>query len=281
MGVSALSRFEAETCFPPDSPIERRMMLLLDEGPGVGTAAGFLPPMSWQDAMEIARTERKLLARRPILVVPQAQVGRRRADMLVLTRSRLARHGWYGDPASAFFIECDGKDHHSATAEQIRDDLQREREIHRATRLDMLRFSGAEINFRSHQVHQVLVARIEAMHAVHEFGEDVRDEAERVLRYVRRVSCHPALRTEYQARNRPPAPNRYDEGDSTGESYTSEDDFESDAFEAMRDAVARLRHAAARCRLAGPAWEDEDVLPDRRCHPIGEIVVSLLRGETH
>jgi hypothetical protein len=129
------------------------MMSLLDEGPGVGTAAGFLPPMSWQDAIEIARTERELLARRPILVVPQAQVGHRRADMLVLTRSRLARPGWHGDPAPAFFIECDGKDHHGATAEQIRDDLLREREIHRATGLDMLRFSGAEINFRPHQVH--------------------------------------------------------------------------------------------------------------------------------
>lgn len=277
MGVSALSRFEAETCFPPDSPIERHMMMLLDEGPGVGTAAGFLAPMSWQAAIEIARTERELLARRPILVVPQAQVGRRRADMLVLTRSRLARPGWHGDRASAFFIECDGKDHHGATAEQIRDDLLREREIHRATGLDMLRFSGAEINFRPHQVHQVLAARVEAMHALHEFGEDLRAEAERVFRYVGHVSCHPALRTEYQARNRPSAPDRYDESDPTGESFMSEGDLDCDAFEAMRDAVARLRHAAARCRLDGPAWEDEDAFPDRGFRPIGEIIAGLIR----
>jgi hypothetical protein len=277
VGVSALSRFEAETCFPPDSPIERHMMSLLDEGPGVGTVAGFLPPMSWHAAIEIARTERELLARRPILVVPQAQVGRRRADMLVLTRSRLARPGWHGDPASAFFIECDGKDHHGATADQIRDDLQREREIHRATGLAMLRFSGAEINFRPHQVHQVLAARVEAMHALHEFGEEVRDEAERVFRHVGRVSCHPALRTEYQARNRPPPPDRYDESDPTGERYASEGDLEWDAFEAMRDAVARLRHAAARCRLGGPQWEDEEAFPDRRFRPIGDVLAGLIR----
>ena len=277
MGAIALSRFEAEACFPPDSPIERRMMSLLDEGPGVGTAAGFLPPMGWRAAIDLARSERELFARRPILVVPQAQVGRRRADMLVLTRSRLARPGWHGDAASAFFIECDGKDHHGATAEQIRDDLQREREIHRATGLDMLRFSGAEINFRPHQVHQVLAARVEAMHALHEFGEDLRDEAERVFRHVGRVSCHPALRTEYQARNRPPAPDRDDEDDPTFEGDANEGDPDWDAFEAMRDAVARLRHAAGRCRLAGPAWEDEDAFPDRGFRPIGDIVAGLIR----
>lgn len=277
MGAIALSRFEAEACFPPDSPIERRMMSLLDEGPGVGTAAGFLPPMGWRDAIDLARSERELFARRPILVVPQAQVGRRRADMLVLTRSRLARPGWHGNSASAFFVECDGKEHHSATAEQIRDDREREREIHSATGLDMLRFSGAEINFRAHQVHQVLAARVEAMHALHEVGEEVRDEAERVFRCVGRVSCHPALRTEYQARNRPPAPDRYDEGDPTGESYASEGDLEWDPFEALRDALARLRHAAARCRLNGAEWQDEDAFPDRGFRPIGEILAGIMR----
>jgi hypothetical protein len=198
--------------------------------------------------------------------------------MLVLARGRQALPGWHGSAAHAFFVECDGDEHHGLASGNLREDLRREVEIRRETNLDLLRFSGAEIDLRPHQVHQVLAARVEAMAALHEFGEDLRHGIGRVLRLVGTVSCHPALRVEDTVRNRPAAADPYDPFDSAGEQYDCEAGFDPalEPFEGLRDALARLRHAVALLRRGGGAWEDEDDLPAGRFQPLGHVIDSIL-----
>jgi hypothetical protein len=71
------------------------MLRILEDGPGSGTCVGFLPPMMVREALSIVRDEGDLLARRPMLVIPQAGVDRYRADMLVVTNTMCGRPPWF------------------------------------------------------------------------------------------------------------------------------------------------------------------------------------------
>jgi hypothetical protein len=253
------------------------MLAILEDGPGCGTKAGFLPPQLVAEALNAAQGDDELFTRHPLLVVPQAALGSLRADVLVMTRSRLGRSHWHGRAAHAFLVECDSLEFHAG---RVQEDLARERAIRRTTGLDFLRFSGAEINFRPHQVHQVLAARVEAMHALHEFGDAIQSYATRVIEHVGAVSCHPALRTEYQARNSPEEADLYDSFDPQGEHYNSPPDIDCDPFEAMRDAVARLRHRISYLRLAGPGWEPGDTFPERTPRSLGTVLAGIMARMT-
>ena len=291
MGVAVLSRREIVDRLPPESPIEDRMLSILEDGPGFGTRAGYVECRDWQTGLHALREEPELLKRHPLLALPQIGVLRYRADVLVVARTPYAKPGWHGDQEHAFFIECDGEEFHGADA--LPNDLRREREVARETGLPVLRFSGSEINFRPSEVYTVLEAKIEAMTAMQEFGPGVLPEPllAGLRREVAALSGHPALRRQYHGRNAPPVPDSFHPSDPFGAAFRAEADTELDPFHALRSFQAALRHEVAHQRLAelqrnfarqrtdGP-FLTEGLRGNDECsmRPLGDIMADVVSG---
>lgn len=80
-----------------------------------------------------------------VLIVPQVQIGRYRADFVLFATVEQIITG--DDRHYALLrvvIECDGHDHHDLTKEQARHDRQRDRWM-QSKGLSVLRFTGSEI----------------------------------------------------------------------------------------------------------------------------------------
>jgi hypothetical protein len=203
MSTQVLSLSEYERRFQCESPIERKMLEMLNDGPAVGTTAGLLPPMPWFEAIQLMRESDELGARHPLIIVPQAKFKDHRVDMLVLTRSRWNLLLDRRNIAISFIIECDGVEFHGVISGKIGSDVARESRLYKEAGLDILRFSGAEINFCKDEIFHIISARIEVMHALQNFGENIRSVAESVLAQINRSCCNPVFRPQYHQRNCP------------------------------------------------------------------------------
>jgi hypothetical protein len=289
MGLERLDRRDGGLL--SESPVETAMTHILEEGPGLATRAGFYRADGWRAALHELEADPEPLLRHRMVVFPQAGIRSFRADFMVVVGGR-------GDPfrvanaaRHAFIVECDGREYHASSAEAA-EDLKRESLIRRTTGLDVLRFSGPEILYRSGFVSLVLGARAEALAAVHELGWDVvgRDAA-RILRCVSGLSSHFLLRREYVARNTafPPDPWRVE--DPAGEQFSSASltrDAELDPFVDLRVAVARLRHTVAQARqislpIAASSWdEDLEGRPRHIGHAVAAITARIIeRASSH
>lgn len=87
------------------------------------------------------------LSRRYLVIVfQQPTLGCHRPDFLVVVTAPGADPSQTSWADRAFLLECDGDGFHS-TPEQVRADLLREKELRGRTRLEVVRFSGADIDF--------------------------------------------------------------------------------------------------------------------------------------
>jgi hypothetical protein len=283
MGLERLDR--RDDGLLSESPVETAMTHILEEGPGFETRAGFYRADGWRAALHELEADPEPLLRHRMVVFPQTGIRSFRADFMVVIGGRGEPFRAANAAQHAFIVECDGREYHASSAEAA-EDLKRESLIRRTTGLDVLRFSGPEILYRSGLVSLVLGARSEALAAVHELGWDVVGRhAARILRCVSGLSSHFLLRREYIARNAafPPDPWRVE--DPAGEQFDSASlarDAELDLFVELRVAVARLRHAVAQARrislpiAANSSGEDLEGRPQHIGRAIAAIAARLM-----
>ncbi|MBF5096586.1 hypothetical protein F1643_21595 [Azospirillum sp. INR13] len=206
---------------PPESPIERLMLDLLEGGLDLGVRAQFCAVNTWSEAKATLRDHPEAFSRARLVVFPQVAVGGYRMDFLVAATDRVMTTLDAFNDFDLLAVECDGSEFHGPQAGGLRDDRTREAAIRKQTGLDFLRFSGAELNFRSEQVVEVLSAYIEARFAHRKIARARLDHLERVHGYARSevqdmapempepigrviatardLSGMPALRYEYQS----------------------------------------------------------------------------------
>lgn len=112
----------------PESPIERQFLCTLLIAMEIADARIVMQSSdSVADFLRDSRTEPKTY-----FIWPQAPLGEYRADFLI------AREG------KCVAIECDGRDYHDRTTEQVNRDKARDRDFARQG-VPVLRFSGSEI----------------------------------------------------------------------------------------------------------------------------------------
>lgn len=263
-----------------ESEAEIEMSRILESGPGTHAKAVFAQSHGWREALKAVASDANALARSKLIVFPQTSVSQYRADFLVvcanvapvMKRSALSRFG--------FFVECDGRIGHAETAEQVRDDYEREQAIRRQTGMDVLRFSGAEVMYQRREVQSVIAAQVEAMAALREHGDAVRREAQTALDAVARLAAHRALRTDYTVRNSARSQlEPYDPSDPFGEwGFNPEVLREAgwDSFLSLRLNVARLNHAIARARQAAPEVEEHE--PQGELRPFQEAFIAAIEA---
>lgn len=278
MTLEFLSRWSPPG-FLSESPAEERLAEILEDGPGSGTRASFATARDWLTALESVANDSSALARCNMIIFPQAGVGRYRVDFLVVTAPlRTHRMGFACD---AFFVECDGLIGHAENADQAQSDHDRELEIRCATGLDVLRFSGAEVLYRSSDVAAVIGAQVEAMAALRTHrSSTVEYAATKVLFTVASLSAHRARRIDYTARNsfrskfEPYNPS--DPFGLDGVSVGIKREAEWDPFLALRLEITKLRHADAHARQVAPAQDDEAV--GGGLEPLGSVLLAVLKG---
>lgn len=241
-----------------ESVAEERLAAILEAGPGTGARAAFATASDWKDALRAVSADATALARKKLVIFPQASVDRYRVDFLVVVAPACDRG--MGQTLSAFIVECDGRKGHAESYDQVLADRERETRIRRETGMDVLRFSGAEVLYRSGDVAAVIGAQVEAMAALRDHGDAVAREAFAVLHAVSSLSTHRALRADYTARNSERSRiEPYDPEDPFGEESIPrhvEREAEWDGFLALRMALARLWHAIAHARKAAPDREE-------------------------
>jgi hypothetical protein len=280
MPTEVYSRLEIAVIVSLESPIEERMAGILEDGPGTGCRAVFMHATSVDDAKHMLAGEPTLSRRYPLIVVPQPTVGRYRPDYLVVTTAPGT------DPASlawkdrAFLVECDGDEFHGS-AEQVSADRRREKEIRSATGLDVVRFSGGEINYGTGSVISLLEASVELRMAVQAHPEiwEAAD-MDSVRRRLSRMTSLPAQRQQHVGRNsRPMDP--YDSLDPFGEALfgayrTGADEFD-DMDSILSDRVSVRHHvAAARREWSASTAADFDEEPGGGFRHIGDVMYGLV-----
>lgn len=134
----------------------RRLALLLENSVGSPIELHFVCALtSYIDGIDgtyiIAMTEEEAGQAKDFYIWPQKQIGKHRVDFLV---------GRVG--ASAVIVECDGRDFHHATREQIERDRDRDADLSREG-WRVLRFPGTQIHNDPWKViHDVAIAVDEA-----------------------------------------------------------------------------------------------------------------------
>ena len=183
---------EADWAFSTESPIERKLRRnLLEAAPGLDVTGYYSLAGNHLEIVELLTRAATEWDAPDFIIFPQVNIEIFRVDFIAAVRRPSENKGTY----ISFAIEADGAEFHAG---RILKYLARERIIKEITKLPILRFSGAEINFASSAVGDVIEGFVEAacIDSGAEYDSPRYRARERLRALVERMSCLPALRNE-------------------------------------------------------------------------------------